>query len=209
MSTKANCILLNTRGKHYYAEEFGKFIEIKEWEYDRIVNNPHLYYFSTALEKHFEGCAAVGKARTLTFSDALGQMHSPIGSTDVETESSAVAPSSKHLPLLRRVTSKAEQTLAGIGLTRSNIVLAALTGVVASLLAYDLGAPEQSADIVVAQPPEIRRAIAVEPEIRRAIPVEVRKAIPVDPAKRRRAERIVREFHEYQAKQNPARSKTE
>jgi len=64
MSTKANCILLNTRGKHYYAEEFGKFIEIKEWEYDRIVNNPHLYYFSTALEKHFEWCAAVGKART-------------------------------------------------------------------------------------------------------------------------------------------------
>ena len=209
MSTKANCILLNTRGKHYYAEEFGKFIEIKEWEYDRIVNNPHLYYFSTALEKHFEWCAAVGKARTLTFSDALGQMHSPIGSTDVETESSAVAPSSKHLPLLRRVTSKAEQTLAGIGLTRSNIVLAALTGVVASLLAYDLGAPEQSADIVVAQPPEIRRAIAVEPEIRRTIPVEVRKAIPVDPAKRRRAERIVREFHEYQAKQNAPRSKSE
>jgi hypothetical protein len=75
MTTKANCILLNVRGKHYYAEEFGKFIEIKKWEYDRILNNPHLYYFSTALKKHFEWCAAVGKATTLTFSDALGQTH--------------------------------------------------------------------------------------------------------------------------------------
>ena len=54
MTTKANCILLNVRGKHYYAEEFGKFIEIEKWEYERILNNPHLYYFSTALKKHFE-----------------------------------------------------------------------------------------------------------------------------------------------------------
>ena len=68
-SLKANCILLNVRGKYYYAEEFGKFIEIEEWEYDRILNNPYLYYFSTALKKHFEWCAAVGKARTFTFSD--------------------------------------------------------------------------------------------------------------------------------------------
>jgi hypothetical protein len=73
LNVKANCILLNARGKYYYAEEFGKFIEIEEWEYHRILNNPYLYYFSTALKKHFEWCAAVGKARTLTFSDALGQ----------------------------------------------------------------------------------------------------------------------------------------
>jgi hypothetical protein len=70
---KANCILLNVRGKYYYAGEFGKFIEIEEWEYHRILNNPYLYYFSTALQKHFEWCAAVGKAGTLTFSEALGQ----------------------------------------------------------------------------------------------------------------------------------------
>ena len=36
----------------------------------------YLYYFSTALKKHFEWCAAVGKARTLAFSDALGQTQS-------------------------------------------------------------------------------------------------------------------------------------
>jgi len=90
MTTKANCILLNVRGKHYYAEEFGKFIEIEKWEYDRILNNPHLYYFSTALKKHFEWCAAVGKATTLTFSDALGQTQSVIiGSSDEETVSPA------------------------------------------------------------------------------------------------------------------------
>ena len=67
----ANCILLKVRGKQYYAEEFGKFIQIEEWEYDRILNNPSLYYFSTALQKHFEWSAAVGKATTLTFLEVL------------------------------------------------------------------------------------------------------------------------------------------
>jgi hypothetical protein len=69
---KANCILLNVRHKYYYSEEFGKFIEIEKWEYDRILNNPYLYYFSTALNKHFEWAAAVGKATTLTFLDTIG-----------------------------------------------------------------------------------------------------------------------------------------
>jgi hypothetical protein len=71
-SLKANCILLNVRGKYYYAEEFGKFIEIEEWEYHRVLNNPYHYYFSTALKKHFDWCAAIGKATTLTFLETLG-----------------------------------------------------------------------------------------------------------------------------------------
>ena len=88
-SLKANCILLNVKGKYYYAEEFGKFIEIEEWEYHRILNNPSLYYFSTALKKHFEWCAAVGKARTLTFSDTLGQTQSVSGGPEGESVSPA------------------------------------------------------------------------------------------------------------------------
>jgi hypothetical protein len=71
--TNANCILLNANGKYYYTEEFGKFIEIEQWEYDRIMNSPNLYYFSTALKKHFEWSAAVGKATTITFLEALKQ----------------------------------------------------------------------------------------------------------------------------------------
>ena len=71
MSTKANCILLNVRSKHYYAEEFGKFIEIEEWEYDRILRNPNLYYFSTALKKHVDWSEANRKGMTLTFADAV------------------------------------------------------------------------------------------------------------------------------------------
>lgn len=86
---KANCLLLNVRGKYYYAEEFGKFIELREWEYERILNNPYLYYFSTALKKHFEWCAAVGKARTLTFSDVLGQAQSVSGGPGDESVSPA------------------------------------------------------------------------------------------------------------------------
>jgi hypothetical protein len=63
--------------------------EIEEWEYHRILNNPYLYYFSTALKKHFEWCAAVGKARTLTFSDALGQTQSVSGGPQGESVSPA------------------------------------------------------------------------------------------------------------------------
>ena len=70
-TVKANCILLDVRGRYYYAEEFGKFIQIEQWEYDRILNNPSLYYFSIALQKHFEWSAAVGKATTLTFLEVL------------------------------------------------------------------------------------------------------------------------------------------
>jgi hypothetical protein len=70
-TVKANCILLDVRGRYYYAEEFGKFIQIEHWEYDRILNNPSLCYFSTALQKHFEWSAAVGKATTLTFLEVL------------------------------------------------------------------------------------------------------------------------------------------
>src|SRR5437867_12577274 len=89
LNVKANCILLNAKSRYYYAEEFGKFIEIEEWEYDRILNNPYLYYFSTALKKHFEWCAALGKAMTLTFSDALDQAHSVSASPEGESVSPA------------------------------------------------------------------------------------------------------------------------
>jgi hypothetical protein len=68
----ANCILLKVRGRYYYAEEFGKFMEIEEWEYHRVLNNPYHYYFSTALKKHFDWCAAIGKATTLTLLETLG-----------------------------------------------------------------------------------------------------------------------------------------
>ena len=48
---KAECILLAVKGKYYYSESFTKFIEIQEWEYDRIMSWPYHYYFTTALEK--------------------------------------------------------------------------------------------------------------------------------------------------------------
>ena len=69
---KAECLLLQTRGKYYYGESFNKLIEIEEWEYHRIINNPYLYYFSTALKKHGEWCSANRKGGTLTFAEALG-----------------------------------------------------------------------------------------------------------------------------------------
>jgi hypothetical protein len=35
--------------KYYY--QIGKtFVQIEKWEYDRVVKNPNLYYFSTALK---------------------------------------------------------------------------------------------------------------------------------------------------------------
>jgi hypothetical protein len=48
LNVKANYILLNAKSRYYYAEEFGKFIEIEEWEYHRILNNPYLYVFRRA-----------------------------------------------------------------------------------------------------------------------------------------------------------------
>jgi len=69
--TNANCILLTVRGKHYYAEKFGSFIQIEKWEYDRILNNPQLYYFSTALKKHFEWQKADKEGTTMSFAKAV------------------------------------------------------------------------------------------------------------------------------------------
>src|SRR5262245_23180088 len=191
MTTKANCILLNVRGKHYYAEEFGKFIEIEKWEYDRILNNPHLYYFSTALKKHFEWCAAVGKATTLTFSDALGQTQSVIiGSSDEETVSPAEPNelsferekvTHKPIALLLRVLRETIEQLP-MRLTKWTLLSVAIAAVTA-FVGYNSRAPNHNVPSysTVAQSPEIRRAIPLKPEIRRAIPFEpeIRKAIPV------------------------------
>jgi hypothetical protein len=68
---KAECILLAVRGRYYYSESFTKFIQIQKWEYDRIVNWPYLYYFTTALKKHVDWCEADRKGTTLTFSEAI------------------------------------------------------------------------------------------------------------------------------------------
>jgi hypothetical protein len=69
---KAECLLLATKGKYYYGETFNRLIEIEEWEYQRVMNNPYLYYFSTALQKHGQWCIANRKGGTLTFAEALG-----------------------------------------------------------------------------------------------------------------------------------------
>jgi len=188
MTTKANCILLNVRGKHYYAEEFGKFIEIEKWEHDRILNNPHLYYFSTALKKHFEWCAAVSKATTLTFSDALGQTHGVIGSSEEETVSPAEPnelsferEKATHKPIafLLRVLRETIEQLP-MRLTKWTLLSVAIAAVTA-FVGYNSRAPNGAGEIRVSPSPEIRRAIPVEPEVRTAIPVEpeIRKAIPV------------------------------
>ena len=68
---KAECILLAVKGNYYYSETFGEFIKIQEWEYHRILNWPYLYYFSTALKKHFDWREASSRGMTLTFSEAL------------------------------------------------------------------------------------------------------------------------------------------
>jgi hypothetical protein len=69
---KAECLLLEVKGKYYYGETFNRLIDIEEWEYRRIINNPYLYYVSTALKKHGEWCSANRKGGTLTFAEALG-----------------------------------------------------------------------------------------------------------------------------------------
>jgi len=69
---KAECLLLATKGKYYYGETFNRLIEIEEWEYQRIMNNPYLYYFSTALQKHGQWCIANRKGGMLTLAEALG-----------------------------------------------------------------------------------------------------------------------------------------
>ena len=72
MEIKASCLLLEAKGRYYYAEEFGKFIELERWEYEKILHNPYLYSFSTALVKHAVWCIARDEQETLTFSQALG-----------------------------------------------------------------------------------------------------------------------------------------
>ena len=69
--TKASCILLQVRGNYYYAEEFGNFIPVKEWEYDRISNFPYHGHFTTAWKKHREWRNAKRKGTTLTIAEAL------------------------------------------------------------------------------------------------------------------------------------------
>jgi hypothetical protein len=69
---KTECLLLQVGGKYYYGETFNRLIEIQEWEYHRILNNPYLYYFSTALKKQGEWRIANREGTTLTFAEALG-----------------------------------------------------------------------------------------------------------------------------------------
>jgi hypothetical protein len=83
-SVKAECLLLATKGTYYYGEAFQKFIEIEEWEYHRILGNPHLYYFSTALKKHFAWEDARRKGTTLAFSGVLGQTNNLNGPPESE-----------------------------------------------------------------------------------------------------------------------------
>lgn len=68
---KAKCLLIEAKGKYFYGEAFNKFIEIHESEYRLILSNPHLYYFSTALEKHYKWRDAVRKGETFTFTQLL------------------------------------------------------------------------------------------------------------------------------------------
>jgi hypothetical protein len=71
-STKANCMLLSVRGKYYYAEEFGTFIQIDQREYDRILNFPYLGCFTTAWKKHVQWRQAKREGTTLTVGEAMG-----------------------------------------------------------------------------------------------------------------------------------------
>ena len=71
MNKYANCVLLAVRGKYYYAEEFGRFIQIDSLEYERIMNFPYRGSFTTASKKHMEWTAARRKGTTLTVTDAL------------------------------------------------------------------------------------------------------------------------------------------
>ena len=68
---KANCILLAVRGRYYYAEEFGKFIQIQDWEYDRILNFPYRASFTTASKKHVEWHEAQRNGTSLSVLEAL------------------------------------------------------------------------------------------------------------------------------------------
>jgi hypothetical protein len=45
--------LITNFGRYYYREG-DKTMEIEAWEYERVLANPRLYYFSTALKLHNE-----------------------------------------------------------------------------------------------------------------------------------------------------------
>ena len=78
---KANCVLLEIRGKYYYSEEFGRFIQIEKSEYEGILNFPYLANFTTASRKHLAWQAAKRKGTTLTVAEALTPSASGTGST--------------------------------------------------------------------------------------------------------------------------------
>lgn len=68
---KASCVLLAVRGKYFYTEDLGKFIQIQDWEYDRILNFPYRAHFTTASKKHNQWRDARRKGITLTVAEAL------------------------------------------------------------------------------------------------------------------------------------------
>jgi hypothetical protein len=59
--------LIKNFGRYYYRER-NKTMEIEAWEYDRVLANPRLYYFSTALklhkELHWQKCERIVKGLT-------------------------------------------------------------------------------------------------------------------------------------------------
>jgi hypothetical protein len=177
---KANCILLNVKGRYYYAEEFGNFIEIEQWEYDRILNDPHLYYFSTALKKHFEWCAAVGKTMTVTFSDALERQ---IGRVDAHAASPALSAPPSLSSTVRVDCSKTPRNRV-LGTVVALVFAAILILILSTSKTPNASTPEQTkttsvhssagdvaeyarklteqATATVESEPEIRKAIAVQ-----------------------------------------------
>ena len=177
---KANCFLLEIRGKYYYGEELGKFIEIKDWEYRRILNWPYLVYFTTALRKHVDWREANRKGTTLTFSEALAHSRRSLAHL-----CAAVVKTKMNDNCEDTASRKRERW---IRLAKITLITVAVTALAAFVAAYDSSAPNQARSSEAARSPEIRRAIPVEPEIRRAIPVqpEIRKAIPVQTDRTRR-----------------------
>ncbi len=64
--------MLEANGRYFYGEGYQQWIEIEQWEYERILENPRLYYFSTALKKHYEWIHARRTGNPLTFAKACG-----------------------------------------------------------------------------------------------------------------------------------------
>jgi hypothetical protein len=82
-------------------------------------------------------------------------------------------------------------------LTKMIVMTVAVVALAGFVGGYNTHAPNRPADIAVARSPEVRRAIPVE--IRRAIPVkpEIRKAIPVREFQARTRERVSRRRRKY------------